>query len=98
MGATEAGCLAHARRKFYKLWTHHQAPWPKHFGRLYDMEREPRSLDVAERRRRQCEAKPAVDLLHEFSKQRSLVRIVSATAKAIDYSLGALGRARALRG
>jgi transposase len=25
MGVTEAGCLAHARRKFHELWANHQS-------------------------------------------------------------------------
>lgn len=94
MGVTEAGCIAHARRKFYDLWVHHQSAVAeealKFFGRLYDIERELHGLGVDEcRQGRQRQAKPVADLMREWlTKQRSLVPGGSATAKAIDYSLG----------
>ena len=44
LGVTEAGCLAHARRKFHELWANHKSPVGeralKFFGELYDIERE----------------------------------------------------------
>jgi transposase len=93
-GVTEAGCLAHARRKFHELWANHQSPIGEQalalFGKLYDVEREVADLD-AERRRsvRQEKAKPVADALHAWLKaQRQKVPPGSATAKAIDYSLG----------
>ena len=93
MGVTEAGCLAHARRKFYELWVQHQSAVAeevlKLFGRLYDIERELQGLGVDERRQsRQRRAKPVADLMREWlTKQRLLVPGGSATAKVIDYSL-----------
>jgi len=39
----EAGCMAHARRKFHDLWANHKSPIAKEaidlFGALYDVER-----------------------------------------------------------
>jgi transposase len=91
-GVTEAGCLAHARRKFHELWANHQSPIGEQalalFGKLYDVEREVAELD-AERRRsvRQEKAKPIADALHVWlTAQRQKVPPGSATAKAIDYS------------
>ena len=47
IGVTEAGCLAHARRKFHDLWANHKSPVAeqalKFFGQLYELEREVRS-------------------------------------------------------
>lgn len=92
-GLTEAGCMAHARRKFFELHRHNQSSiagqalqW---FGRLYDVEREVAELTEQERLRiRQEKAKPIADALHAWlleHKQR--VPLGSATARAIDYSL-----------
>ena len=93
LGVTEAGCLAHARRKFYELWIDHKSTVAeealKLFGRLYEIEREVRDLDADERRRiRQLKARPVADALHTWlSTQRQKVPDGTATAKAIDYSL-----------
>lgn len=90
---TEAGCLAHARRKFFELWANHKSTVAEQalvfFGRLYDVEREVRGLDVDERRRiRQLKAKPvADDLFTWLIGQRQKVPDGSAIANAIDYSL-----------
>ena len=50
MGVTEAGCLAHARRKFHELWVNHQSTIGeqalKFFAQLYD--------DRARGRRARC--------------------------------------------
>src|SRR6185295_5584541 len=50
----KARCLAHARRKFYELWTNHSSQIAEealsHFGKLYDVEREVRELSADERR------------------------------------------------
>jgi len=89
----EAGCLAHARRKFFDLWAHHKSTLAEQalgfFGDLYDVEREVADLDVEERRRiRQLKAKPIADDLQAWLiLQRQKVPPGSATAKAIDYSL-----------
>ena len=94
LGVTEAGCLAHARRKFHELWDPHKSPVAeqalKFFGLLYDIEREVQALDPAERRQqRQERAKPiAKDFQVWLQAQRGRVPDGSATARAIDYSLG----------
>jgi transposase len=93
-GVTEAGCLAHARRKFHELWVNHKSSVGEQalalFGKLYDVEREVADLD-AERRRtiRMEKAKPIADALRTWlTVQRQKVPPGSATAKAIDYTLG----------
>jgi transposase len=93
-GVTEAGCLAHARRKFHALWANHSSTLAeealKLFGALYNIEREVAQLDAEERGRiRQEKARPAADVLHRWLiANRQRVPDGSATAKAIDYSLG----------
>ena len=93
-GITEAGCLAHARRKFHELWANHKSTLAEQalalFGRLYEVEREIAELPREERLRiRQARAKPAADALHAWlAAQRQKVPPGSATAKAIDYNLG----------
>jgi hypothetical protein len=92
-GVTEAGCLAHARRKFHELWANHKSTLAKQalalFGRLYEVEREVADLASDERLRiRQAKARPAADALHAWlTAQRQKVPPGSATAKAMDYSL-----------
>jgi len=93
-GVTEAGCLAHARRKFYELHANHSsqiaAEALTHFGKLYDVEREVRDSNPEERlAMRQAKARPVAEALHSWLKlHRQKVPSGSATAKAIDYSLG----------
>ncbi|GIZ53268.1 hypothetical protein NCCP691_32820 [Noviherbaspirillum aridicola] len=93
-GVTEAGCLAYARRKFHELWANHSSHLAgealRLFGALYDVEREAREWDPAARRDlRQQKGRPAADTLHVWLlAQRQRVPDGSATAKAIDYSLG----------
>jgi transposase len=90
---TEAGCLAHARRKFFDLWANHKSSIAeqalKFLAKLYEIESEVRELDVDERCRiRQLKAKLIADDLHAWLlAQRQRVPEGSATAKAIDYSL-----------
>ena len=94
MGVTEAGCLAHARRKFHDLWVDHKSPVAeealKYFVQLYEVEREVQDLSADERRRiRQSKARPVADAFHKWLQlHRQKVPDGSATAKAIDYSLG----------
>ena len=94
MGVTEAGCLAHARRKFFDLWANHKSQVAKealkYFVQLYEVEREVHDLDPDERRRiRQLKARPVADALGKWLQlQRQKVPDGSAIAKAIDYSLG----------
>jgi transposase len=91
---TEAGCLAHARRKFHELWVNHKSSIGEQalamFGRLYEIEREVAGLDAARRRTiRQEKARPVADALRTWlTAQRQKVPPGSPTAKAIDYTLG----------
>jgi transposase len=93
-GITEAGCTAHARRRFYDLWANHKSQIAeealKLFGVLYDVERQAQDMAAEERRQlRQQLARPAADTLHAWLlAQRQRVPDGSATAKAINYSLG----------
>ena len=93
MGVTEAGCLAHARRKFFDLWANHKSTVAeealKYFVQLYEVEREVQDLEPHERQRiRQLKARPVADALGKWLQlQRQKVPDGSATAKAIDYSL-----------
>lgn len=93
-GVTEAGCMAHARRKFHELWANHQSPLGKEalgfFRLLYDVEELGRDLDAEQRRRlRQLQAKPIADTLREWlALQRQRATAGTALAKALDYSLG----------
>jgi Transposase IS66 family len=54
LGVTEAGCLAHARRKFHELWVNHASQVGeqalKFFVELYDIEREVRDIEADERK------------------------------------------------
>ena len=93
MGVTEAGCLAHARRKFFDLWANHKSQVAeealKYFVQLYEVEREVQGVEPDERRRiRQLKARPVADALSKWLQlQRQKVPDGSATARAIDYSL-----------
>jgi transposase len=98
---TEAGCMAHARRKFHELWANHKSVLAeealKLFGALYDVEREAADLKVEARRRlRESRSKPIADTLHAWlTLHRQKATDGTAMAKAIDYSLkrwGALTR------
>lgn len=96
-GITEVGCLAHARRKFHELWANHQSTLAEQalalFAKLYEVEREVADLPTEERWRiRQLKARPAADALHAWLLgHRQKVPPGSATAKAMDYSLGRWG-------
>jgi hypothetical protein len=68
LGVTEAGCLAHARRKFFDLHVNHNSQVGeaalKFFVQLYEVEREVGDLDDDRRRQiRQAKAKPVADLI-----------------------------------
>ena len=90
---TEAGCLAHVRRKFFHLWANRNNTVAeealKYFAQLHEVEREVQDLDPDERQRiRLLKAQPMADALHTWLQlQRYRVPDGSATAKAIDYSL-----------
>lgn len=89
-GVTEAGCMAHARRKFHELWANHSSQIADEALKLFGVLYEAREWDLAARRDlRQQKARPAADTLHAWLlAQRQRVPDGSATAKAIDYSLG----------
>nr|WP_253819972.1 IS66 family transposase [Variovorax paradoxus] len=93
LGVTEAGCLAHARRKFHELWANHGSPIGERalqfFGELYEVERVVAELAPEDRERvRQERSRKVANALHQWlTAQRQKVPEGSATAKAIDYSL-----------
>ena len=93
LGVTEAGCMAHARRKFHELWANHGSQVGeqalKLFIQLYEVERDVQHVAPDERKAiRQRKSKPIADALHQWlTQQRQKVPDGSATARAIDYSL-----------
>ena len=92
-GVTEAGCLAHARRKFFELHAASKsqiAEFVLHqLARVYEIEREVQNTPAPERlQARQQRSQPILDALHQWMVlQRQQVAGNSATAKALDYSL-----------
>jgi transposase len=92
-GITEAGCMAHARRKFFDLHVSSKSQIAgqacAYISQLYDIEREVKHLNAEERlQRRQSESKPLADAFHQWMLlQRQKITDGSATAKALDYSL-----------
>jgi transposase len=94
-GITEAGCWAHARRKFFDLHASSQSPMAAqalaYIGQLYEVEREAREQDATAQQRgllRQAKSKPLLDAMHAWMLlMRHKVMDNSAAAKALDYSL-----------
>jgi transposase len=95
-GVIEIGCTAHARRKFHELHVNQRSDIAeealRYFAKLYEIEalaRE-RKLDADGRRQlRQQRSKPIADALQQWlTRQRGQVPDGSATANAIEYSLG----------
>jgi transposase len=92
-GVTEAGCVAHARRKFHELWANHGSKVGeqalRYFQVLFRIEAEVAGATDEERRRhRQRKSRRVAAALNKWLvAQRQLVPDGSATAKAIDYSL-----------
>jgi transposase len=92
-GVTEAGCMAHARRKFHELWANHKSALAQDalrlFGALYEVEALAAELDDEGRRRlRESQSKPIADTLHEWlALHRQKATDGTAMARAIDYSL-----------
>lgn len=92
-GITEAGCMAHARRKFFDLHASNKSQIAgqacTYISQLYDVERELKHLNAHERLAvRQKESKPLADAFHQWMLlQRQKITDGSATAKALDYSL-----------
>jgi len=92
-GVTEAGCMAHARRKFFDLHAASQSPLAatalEFIGRLYEVERLLKDCAPEERLRlRQGSSRAIMDAWHEWMLlQRTKLTANSATARAMDYSL-----------
>jgi transposase len=92
-GRTEAGCLAHARRKFDELAKANASPVALQaigrIAKLYRVEQEARGMAAPDRLRlRQQHAQPLWDELHLWLRlERTRVAEGSGIAAAIDYSL-----------
>ena len=92
-GITEAGCMAHARRKFFDLHVSSKSQIAEqacaYISQLYDIEREIKMLEADERLKiRQARSKPLAIKFHEWMLlQRRQITDGTATAKALDYSL-----------
>jgi transposase len=92
-GITEAGCMAHSRRKFFDLHVSSKSLIAgqacAYISQLYDIEREIKALKPEERLEiRQARSKPLAMKFHEWMLlQRQRITDGTATAKALDYSL-----------
>lgn len=92
-GVIEIGCMAHARRKFFDLFSTDKSPLSEqalhYIQLLYEVEREARELTPDQRRQlRQEKTAPIMEALHAWMMaQRQLVTPGTAIAKAFDYSL-----------
>jgi transposase len=92
-GITEAGCLAHARRKFFDLHAVNKSQIAgfalEQLGKVYDIEREVKALNAEQRLAMRLQhTKPVLDALHQWMVlQRQKLPDSSATARALDYSL-----------
>lgn len=92
-GITEAGCMAHSRRKFFELHVSSKSDIAgqacAYISQLYDIEREIKTLTADERLlMRQARSKPLADKFHAWMLlQRQQITDGTATAKALDYSL-----------
>ena len=89
----EAGCWAHARRKFFELHAANKSQIAEQallqIGHIYEIERQVQEASADERlSMRQQQTRPVIDKLHDWlTEHRAKVPEGSATAKAIDYSL-----------
>jgi transposase len=89
----EAGCWAHARRKFFELHAANKSQIAEQalvqIGQLYEIERQAQDATADERLAlRQQQSQPVIDKLHAWlHEHRMKIPEGSATAKAIDYSL-----------
>ncbi|MEG2048956.1 MAG: IS66 family transposase, partial [Comamonas sp.] len=92
-GITEAGCLAHARRKFFDLHAANQSQLAQfaleQIGKVYEIERQAKELSAEDRLAlRQKHSQPILNALHKWMLlQRQKLPDSSATARALDYSL-----------
>jgi transposase len=97
LGVTEAGCMAHARRKFVELQATNKSTIAgtaiDFIGQLYGIEREVKDLSPEQRQHeRRIRSAPVARALHEWLiAQRTRITDGTATAKAIDYSLNRWG-------
>ncbi|NKE69125.1 IS66 family transposase [Ramlibacter sp. RBP-2] len=93
LGVTEAGCMAHARRKFIQLYESNKSSVAEAavdlIAKLYEVERELHGKDLEEvLQQRRSRSAPLAKTLHEWLiAHRAKVPNGSATARAIDYSL-----------
>jgi transposase len=96
-GVTEAGCMAHARRKFHELRANDKGALGQDvlelFGELYEIESEAAELDPAGRRLlRESKSRPVAETLYGWlALHRQQVADGTAMAMAIDYSLSRWG-------
>jgi len=92
-GVTELGCFAHARRKFFDLFTANQSPVAaealRRIGELYEVERAAKEMnEVGRLQLRQADALPRLEALRTWLMQtRMTVANGGATANALDYSI-----------
>lgn len=93
VGVTEVACWAHARRKFFDLYSAGGHPVAaaaiERIGRLYDIERTAKAFTIEERQAlRSSQAVPELQSFHDWLTQ---IRLGAATgsglAKACDYVL-----------
>ena len=99
---TEAGCLAHARRKFFDLHAANKSQIAEfalaQFARVYEIERDVQDTPAPQRlQTRQQHSQPILDALHQWMVlQRQQVAGNSATAKAPGLQPQALGGAHTI--
>lgn len=92
-GVIEAGCVAHARRKFVEVWETSKSPAAQtaitQIARLYAIESELKDLTVEQRQcQRQARAGPILDAFrHWLEATYAKTGQKSALGKAIQYSL-----------
>jgi transposase len=92
-GVTKAGCMAHARRKFFDLHASSKSQVAEsalqQIAMIYEIERQLQGLTPDERQRiRQTRSRPLLDALQQWMLlTREKITDGSATAKALDYSL-----------
>ena len=90
---TEAGCMAHARRKFFELHAANKSQIAQEaltqFNAIYAIEAQLQELEPDERlKRRQGDIKPLMDQLRQWLLDYKIkVPNGSGTMRAIDYSL-----------
>jgi len=89
---TELGCMAHARRKFFELFSANQNPTAaealRRIAQLYEIEATARQLNVEQRQLARVAAKEKLKAYKQWLDETRLrVADGSALAKAIDYSL-----------